>query len=234
MNNTIIYKNINSSTLKGLLISDLGDIIKPTRRQETMEVDGRDGDVYRYKGYDSYDKTIEIGLHNGFDLDAISNFFSGDGVAIFSNEPTKYYLARITKQINYERLVRYRKAKVKFTVEPFKYLIDEPNITSSDTSFTVKNLGYEDSLPTFILTGDVDEVVTIKVNGLQVYEVTIPPEGTITIDSLALNCYNSNADKNQYVKISGGDFARLKSGDNTIERGGNLDSITVMPKSRWL
>lgn len=232
--NTIIFKNINSSSIQGLLISDLGDIIKATRRQENMEVDGRDGDVYRYKGYDTYDKSISIGLFGEFNIDEISNFFSGDGVAIFSNEPTKYYRARITKQINYERLIRFRKTTVKFTVDPYKYLLDEPSVTSTVNTFTVNNAGYEDSQPTMILTGDAGEIVTIKVRDLQVYEVTIPPEGTITLDGEALNCYNSNADKNQFVKITGGNFATLKSGANSIEWGGNLDSLTVIPKSRWL
>jgi len=229
----IIFKGTNSDTISGLLISELPDITKPPRRQEAIEVDGRDGDVYRYKGYDTYKKTLQIGLHGTYDIDEIANFFSGEGAVIFSNEPTKQYTARIVDNIDFERLVRFRTAKVPFIVQPYKKLVGEDNVTGSTSPLTVENLGYEDSLPTIIIVADADEVVEIDVNAQTVLSVTMPPEGTITIDGEALNCYNSNADKNQFVTMAG-DFPTLLSGDNEISWTGDVTSVTVIPNSRWL
>lgn len=227
----VIFKGINSDTISGLIISEQPDITKATRKQEVNEIDGRDGDYYRYKGYDSYDKQIEIGLHGDYDIDEIINYFDGEGEVIFSNEPTKRYEARITKQINYERLIRFRKAKVNFTVHPFKKLVTEANVSGNTSPLSVENKGYIDALPTLIITGTAGQVGEITVNGQTVMTVTIPPEGTITIDGEAENCYNSNADKNQYVV---GEFAVFVSGDNTIAWTGGITAVTVIPNSRWL
>lgn len=231
MKNTIIFKGKNSDTIQGLLISELPSIVKPTMRQEVMEVDGRDGEIYRFKGYDSYDRTVEIGLFGDFNIDEISHFFSGEGFAIFSNEPTKKYKARITKQIEYDRLIRFRKAKVKFTVEPWKYAVNEQAVEATSSPLVVKNLGYENSKPLIKLEGVAGTVTLLSLNGAEFMEVTMPAEGVIFMDSEALNCYNLNADKNQFVK---GKFAELVAGNNTIIWTGKLAKVTVEPRSRWV
>ena len=231
MKNTIIFKGKNSDTIQGLLISELPSIVKPTMRQEVMEVDGRDGEVYRFKGYDSYDRTVEIGLFGNFNIDEISHFFNGEGFAIFSNEPTKKYKARITKQIEYDRLIRFRKAKVRFTVEPWKYAVNEQVVEASSSPLVVENLGYENSKPLIKLEGVAGTVTRLSLNGVEFMEVTIPAEGVIFIDSEALNCYNLNADKNQFVK---GKFAELVAGNNTITWTKTLTKVTVEPRSRWV
>lgn len=231
MKNTIIFKGKNSDTIQGLLISELPSIVKPTMRQEVMEVDGRDGEVYRFKGYDSYDRTVEIGLFGEFDIDEITHFFSGEGVAIFSNEPTKKYIARITKQVEFERLIRFRKAKVNFTVQPWKYAVGEQAVESTTSPLTVKNAGYELSKPLIKIEGSAGTETRLSLNGSEFMAVTIPPEGVIWLDSEALNCYNLNADKNQFVK---GKFAELVTGNNTITWTGTLTKVTIEPRSRWI
>jgi phage-related protein len=229
----IIYKGINSNTITGLLISELPDIVRPERRGDATEVDGMDGDIWRDAGYSSYEKQLEVGLYGDYNIDEIANYFSGDGWIIFSNEPTKKYYARFTRQVNFERLIRFRKAKIPFKVQPYKRLVTESNVTGATSPLTVDNQGYEVSKPTIIIVADADEVVELDVNGVTVLSVTMPPEGTITIDSETLNCFNSNADKNQYVTMAG-DFPTLLSGENEVSWSGTVTSVTVIPNSRWL
>jgi len=233
----IIFKGIDSDTISGLLISEQPAITRPARRQEAIEVDGRDGDVVNYLGYDTYEKVAKIGLHSGFDIDEVINFFSGEGWVTFANEPTKKYWGRIVKDIDFDRLIRFREAKIRWTVQPWKKLVTEANVTGSnstpDLTLTVENQGYEDSKPTIIIEADADEVIELDINAETVLSVTMPPEGTITIDSETMNCFNSNADKNQYVTMAG-DFPTLLSGDNDVSWSGTLTSITIIPNSRWL
>lgn len=229
----IIFKGVNSNTITGLLISEQPDITRPARRQTATEVAGRDGDVVAYLGYDTYEKVAEIGLYGSFDIDEVINFFSGEGWVTFANEPTKKYWGRIVKEIDFTRLIRFRKAKIRWIVQPYKKLVTESNVTGATSPLTVVNQGYENSLPTIIIVADADEVVEIDVNAVTVLSVTMPPEGTITIDSETLNCFNSNADKNQYVTMAG-DFPTLLSGDNTVSWSGTVTSVTVIPNSRWL
>lgn len=229
--NSVTFKGVSSTSITGLLIQELGDFTKPSKRTERIEIDGRDGDISNDLGYESYKKSIKIGLHSGYDLDEVINFFDGAGELIFSNEPTKRYTARVDDNIDLERLVRYREGKVDFIVQPFKKLIGEDDVVSTVAEFTVENLGYLTSKPIMTIVADEDEVIGVKINDITVCTITMPAEGTITLDSEALNAYNTAGDKNQHVV---GTFGELASGENDIEITGDFDSVTVTPNSRWL
>lgn len=119
--NYIVLNGINSTTVKGLLIQALPPISKPLMRTSVETIDGRDGDIVTRLGYSAYDKEISIGLHGDFDVDDAIKYFDSEGDVVFSNEPDKFYKYQILEQIDFERLIRFRTAKVKFHVQPFKY-----------------------------------------------------------------------------------------------------------------
>ena len=227
----VIFKGIDSDSITGLLISEQPDIVRPPRRTNRIEIDGRDGDIPEYLGYESYKKTILVGLHSGYDIDEIINFFTGEGWVTFGNEPTKRYYARIDDDASFERLVRYRTGKVTFIVQPYKKLVTEADVTGS-TTLTVTNQGYEQSRPVITIVADADEVVALKINDITVATVTMPAEGTITLDTEELNAYNSGGDKNDKV-VGTLDFT-LESGVNEVDWTGTVTSVTVTPNSRWL
>ena len=123
--NSIFWKGISSTTIPGLLICDLPPISKPKMRTKETKIDGRDGSIVEELGYESYTKTISIGLRSDFDINKVIKYFTGEGELVFSNEIDKIYNARIVERIDFERLIRFKKAKVKFLVQPFKYKRDE-------------------------------------------------------------------------------------------------------------
>ena len=125
MRNYIILNDINSNTINGLLIQQLPPISKPKMRTRVEEIDGRAGDITTQLGFSAYDKTIEIGLYKDFDIDEVISYFNSSGTVVFSNEPDKYYNYEILDQIDFERLIRFRTAKVKMHVQPFKYPTEE-------------------------------------------------------------------------------------------------------------
>lgn len=133
--NYIIWKDIDSRTLKGLIISELPPITKPAMRVQETIIDGVDGSIIEDLGYEAYDKEMTIGLHGDFDINEIIKYFSGEGNIVFSNEPDKYYKARIIDQIDYERLLRFRTASITFRVQPFKYKYQEEELEIDGTSF---------------------------------------------------------------------------------------------------
>ncbi|MDR1628565.1 MAG: phage tail family protein [Oscillospiraceae bacterium] len=150
MNNFLIWDGINSIALEGLIIQELPPITKPDQRVNKIEIEGKDGDILDDLGYQSYDKTIKIGLCGNYDINKIAKYFTGSGQIIFSNEPDKYYLAEITGQIDFERFVTFKTATVKFHCQPFKYLVDEPVIDMKiidQTQVFVINQGLEASKP---------------------------------------------------------------------------------------
>ena len=125
MRNYIILNDVNSNTINGLLIQELPPISKPKMRTQIEEIDGRAGDIVTQLGYAAYTKTISIGLYGDFDIDEVISYFNSAGTVVFSNEPDKYYNYEIIDQIDFNRLVRFRTAKVKMHVQPFKYPTEE-------------------------------------------------------------------------------------------------------------
>lgn len=121
MINYIELNGEKSTNVKGLIIQSLPPITKPKMRTSKETIDGRDGDIVTKLGYSAYDKEVGIGLHGDFDIDDAIAFFDSDGEVVFGNEPDKYYRYQILDQIDFERLVRFRTAKVKFHVQPFKH-----------------------------------------------------------------------------------------------------------------
>ena len=229
--NSITFKGVSSSTITGLLISELPPITRPARRVKRTEIDGRDGDVSEFLGYEAYRKSLIIGLYGSYDIDEVSNFFAGEGDLIFSNESGKKYEARLDDEIDFERLVRFREAKVKFTVQPWKKLVSESDFSSATSPLTVTNQGYEESKPLIHLSGTADDVIVLQLEAITFATVTIPASGEIYLDSEALNAYDNTADKNSNVV---GGFVSLPSGDSDISWSGGTVTVTVTPRSRYL
>ena len=121
MVNYIELNGEKSTNVKGLIVQSLPPITKPKMRTSVETIDGRDGDIVTKLGYSAYDKQLSIGLHGDFDVDDAIAFFDSEGGVVFGNEPDKYYRYQILDQIDFERLVRFRTAKVKLHVQPFKY-----------------------------------------------------------------------------------------------------------------
>lgn len=119
--NYIELNGEKSTNVKGLLIQSLPPITKPKMRTSIEDIDGRDGDIITKLGYAAYDKEVSIGLHGDFDIDDAIAFFDSEGEVVFGNEPDKYYRYQILDQIDFDRLVRFRTAKVKMHVQPFKH-----------------------------------------------------------------------------------------------------------------
>lgn len=230
--NYIIWNNKDSRDIKGLLICELPPITKPQMRVKETAIDGVDGSIIEELGYESYDKSIAIGLKIGADVDEITEFFTGNGEIIFSNEPNKYYKARQIKGIDYARLMRYRTAKVTFRVQPFKYDNTEVEIynPANKQEMTVVNLGNHTAKPIITIKGT--GTVELSVNGNAICRYTFPDgDDTVILDSEKQDAYWGSSLKN---KTMVGDFPVLEKGSNVISWSGAVERISIKRYSRWL
>lgn len=207
-----------STNVKGLIIQSLPPITKPKMRTSREEIDGRDGDIVTKLGYAAYDKEVSIGLHGDFDIDDAIAFLNSEGEVVFSNEPDKYYRYQILDEIDFERLVRFRTAKVKMHVQPFKHdavdrVFDIVNqflhvqdstaskfgitVTSSDGSIRVAGKA----------TGDVEMEVPIESMSLSgSYTLTASASGSAAGCALRLIDGSPSNDRS-----FGGSYMELKS-----------------------
>ena len=229
----IIWKGKSSKEIDGLIITDLPPITKPKMKTNKIEIDGRDGDIVEKVGYESYTKSLGIGLARNFNIDEVINYFTGEGELVLSDEPNKVYLASIYDSIEYDRLLRMRKATIKFYVQPYKYLKDEDKVeldVTTHTSVEVINKGLEISKPIISLEGS--GTVEIAVNNINIFKYTFPNDETkVIIDSLEEEAYYEGIYKNRNML---GEFPKLSVGSNVISWTGTLTKISIEPKSRWL
>ena len=230
---SINWKGISSDTIPGLIICELPPITKPKMRTTITKIDGRDGDIVEELGYESYTKSIQIGLARNFDINQIIKYFTGSGELIMSNESDKIYNCQIIDKIDYEKLLRFKTATIKFYTQPYKYKKNENQVTvniTSQTSVTVNNIGLEPSKPIIKLTGS--GIVDLKVNGSTIFTYTFPTNETeVVIDSLIEEAHLNGIYKNRNMV---GAFPILQPGANTIGWSGTLTKIQIQPKSRWL
>lgn len=234
----IIINGVSSKSVNGLLIQNLPAISKPKLRTSIEEIDGRDGDVVTTLGYSAYDKTFDIGLYGDYNVDDVLEFFNTSGKVIFSNEKDKYYNFAIYNQIDLERLVRFKKAKVTMHVQPFKYAATDSPISndyeSGTTSATIKvrNRGNIPSKPTLSITGS--GYIYVYLNNLQVFSINLATTTTIIIDVAAMNAQSPAGIYLNRVVTGDYDNFMLKTGVNTIQVSGAITNVTVNNVSRWI
>ena len=230
--NKVIFKGVDSTLIKGLIISELPPITKPRLRVAETQIDGVDGSIIEELGYEPYDKEILIGITTNADIDEVIEYFNGEGNIVFSNEPNKYYRVKIIEQIDYERLVRFRTAKVVFRTQPFKYLYNESYQKFENPTGTLVaiNQGSQNSKPIIIIKGS--GTVSFTLEGVTIFSYVFPSNETeVTIDSEKQDAYLGTVLKNRNMV---GDFPIFKKGKNTITLNGAVTELKVIANSRWL
>ena len=237
MRDYIILNGVNSNTITGLLISTLPPITKPKQRTQIEEINGRDGDIVTTLGYSAYDKEIQIGLYGDFDIEDVITFFNGSGTVIFSNEEDKYYNYQIIDQIDYEKLIRFKTAKVKMHVQPFKYSAVEGTRTftiTNEEEITINNSGNYVSKPVVTINGT--GTINLEVNGYEVLVINLGDSAnTVTIDTANMEAYNQNTGELMNRDVTGDyDNLYLNAGSNTISWTGTITQIQITNYSRWL
>lgn len=229
--NYIKINDVDSRSITGLLIQSLPSIIKPRRRYELEEIDGRDGDVVTFLGYGSADVEMSIGLRGNYNIDDVISFFDAEGTIVFSNEPTKYYKFSILEQIDFERLVTFRTATVLIHLQPFKYKVNETAVDLLTSNGVVVNSGNRVAKPILSLEGSGN--ISITLNGSLALQIALGDETAITIDVNALEAYNEGVLKN---RLCTGDYENLELavGTNVFEFSGTVTSAEITNYSRWL
>lgn len=238
--NYIILNGYASIGVQGLIVQELPPISKPQVRNSIETIDGRDGDIITRLGYSAYDKPLTIGLKKDANINEVIAYFSQNdsGRVIFSNEPDLYYNYDILDAVDFERLIRFKQAKINFHVQPFKYSLKEGNtefFLPSDNIVLITNSGNIYSKPILQIRGF--GTVNVSLNGVQIFTInfsTSRPE-VITIDSSKMEAYDDSGLRNRSVS---GNYAKFKlnSGRNALKFSGTgtVSQVLIENYSRWL
>lgn len=237
--NYIILNGTKSTIVQGLLIQELPPISKPQIRSNIETIDGRDGDIITRLGYAAYDKVLTIGLKPDADINSVIAYFvkNDSGRVTFSNEPELYYRFDLLEAIDFERLIRFKQAKVTYHVQPFKFKASEGNTPlylQRNHTANILNSGNIYSKPVLTIRGV--GTVTISLNSNQVFTIYFS-EGvaeTIIIDTSAMEAYNRDGVlKNRIIAGNYNNFY-LPIGMNTIGVTGQVIDCRIANYSRWI
>ncbi|KHO39116.1 transporter [Clostridium tetani] len=226
METGFVWRGIHSNE-KGLKIISLPNITTPEKREEKIIIPGRDG--YLTQSDESYEgevKPVEFDIkHDNFD--DIKTWLNGSGEVIFSNEPDRYYKARIINKLDLARVLeKFHSGIIQFDCQPFGYDLNN-DLIIIDKPISIYNEGTYESQPylKIFATGDITLSINnkvIKFTGIQDY---------IELDSELMECYKGTANCNNKMI---GEFPILKVGENKISWIGNVSKIEITPRWRCI
>lgn len=227
MEDGFIWKGIHSSE-KGLKIISLPDITTPEQRVEKVVVPGRSGDLtLTDNDYEGEVKPVEFDYFNN-NFDDIKTWLRGTGEVIFSNEPDRYYKARIINKIALDQVLKkFHSGIVQFDCQPFGYSKNNSPIIKITEAKEINNPGTMQSTPVITIYGYGNIDLNINDNIINLTNVS----NHIIIDSEIMDCYRDGQLMNNYMK---GNFPIFKVGINKISWMGNVQRLEIKPNWRWL
>ena len=232
MTDYFIWNGVDCRT-KGIHVSELPPITIPLERSKQTNVPGRPGSLTQLEGDDVYDDMILTAtcfIADPAQIPAIAAWLKGKGTVTFANRTGGHYNARITNQIPFEKVLRgnpHCSFAVNFRCFPFWYKDNVSDATITTSGSTITNPGSVYSEPLITLTGSGD--ITLMV-GTTIVELTDITTG-IVLDCSLKEAYLGTTLMNDHMS---GDFPVLKPGLNAISWSGNVTSVVISPRWRFL
>lgn len=215
----------------GLKIESISRPSRAEQKLETFEISGRAEPFYKlFDEYKPYAITAVLTALYKSDLSAAHQWLSGSGELMFSDTPNLKYTAisckeaKITRQGSANTI---SKIAVNFTVMPFAYAIDNPEIAISSGD-VVTNSGTIFAQPIYKIVGN--GTVNLIVNG-ETLTINNLSGGEFVIDTQRMIAYEGTTVKlNQTV----GKLPFLAVGDNIIAWNGDVTSVKIIKNARYL
>lgn len=222
------FKGISSENM-GLVVNKMPNYVKPKRRNEVIEVKGKDGANIIEYGFAPYTIKANVTLMDISKLDEIISWLDGSGQLVVSDDPYKYRNVSVLEGIDYARLSDFKEASVEFFVyDPYRYINGEVARTVTSFPGSVRNDGTTTSKPIITIVGS--GYVSITINGTT-FGYTFPSGESVKLDCEEMDATYDGILRNQYMT---GNFPTLKVGVNSITVSGTVTSIKFEKHSRYL
>ena len=232
MTDYFIWNGVDCRT-KGIHVSELPPITIPLERSKQTNVPGRPGSLTQLEGDDVYDDMILTAtcfIADPAQIPAIAAWLKGKGTVTFANRTGGHYNARIANQIPFEKVLRgnpHCSFAVNFRCYPFWYQENVSDVTITTSGETITNPGSVNSEPLITVYGSGN--ITLMI-GTTIVELT-NVSSNIVLDCALKEAYKGTTLMNDHMS---GDFPVLKPGLNAVSWSGNVTSIVISPKWRYL
>ena len=227
----VIINNQNTKNL-GFALVGRPSIASAEKKYETTEVEGRDGSLTRFLGYDDLKFSLNFNILFQSDikqkLREIKGVLAQASTLSFDDSPNFYYKIKQAQISETESVIKASGVfSVDFVAEPFEYQ------KTSSTAYTTKPINLTNqttttALPIIKVTGTGTVVLSVNGVGITLTGLT----SSITLDSELQEAYtglttNMNSSMN-------GEFPVFKIGSNSITWTGTVTKVEIDPKWRWL
>lgn len=240
-----------SFILNGVNSEDINTVIQsrplieaPLRKVGWKSPYGVDGDVPFDEGAYSNTNLEMVMLTNGTDYikdrQTLYNLMDGRGkylelIPYF--DPGKIYRVMLNSAVQFENNHMFGQAQAvstKWTVKPYKYLVDNTPITLTGLSGTVNNPTNYTAQPIIRLTGSGGRV-TLTVNGVE--HIITDVNGQLYLNSEIYAAYTSSTggiltNKNNLITFR--EYPTFEPGTNTISVEGAVSEVYIEPRWRSL
>lgn len=238
------WKNQRCTAL-GIIATQLPEHIIPAVRQEFKDVPGRTGSIVQKQGtgnkevYDDITLTVQCFVPDEHNLTDIDAYLHGSGPIEFANRPGITYMATITNQIPFAKILRGRPQRsfpVVFRCSPYGYL-EAADIEVQPGSSSIRNPGNTFSEPeiTFYPGADYSDsnsTCTLTVNGTEM-AVTFPTASSVLrVETETGHAYmidNSGRRADGYISCD--EFPCFLPGTNQVSLTGCVSRAVLNP--RW-
>ncbi|GGN59300.1 phage tail protein [Oceanobacillus indicireducens] len=211
-------------------------VVVPTPEQETehIEIKGRHSSLTKKGAFKDIELPIEFFFYENTSFKAAfriakMKFFNAKTLGFNDDESVFYKIKSVKIDDAINDVLEMGEFTVIFRLDPFQYEIADSSRTITGRT-TLNNPGYESQpiiIATVAGTGKIyinDQVITIQ-----------DVNGTIIIDSELMNAYRNNngiiTNLNNHMI---GDFPVLGHGSNVINFDGDIESLEINPRWRWV
>lgn len=227
----VIINNQNTKTL-GFALVGRPSIPSANKRYESTEVEGRDGSLTRFLGYEDLKFSLNFNILFQTDikqkLREIKGVLAQAGTLSFDDSPNFYYKIKQAQISETESVIKASGVfSVEFIAEPYEY---QKTLSTAYTTkpISLTNQTTAEALPIIKITGTGTVVLNINGTGITLTGLT----SSIVLDSELQEAYtglttNMNSNMN-------GNFPVLKIGSNSITWTGTVTKVEIDPKWRWI
>ena len=219
MNDNYKWNGITFNS-KGIIIEKVPVIPRAKHEYTTYDIPGRNGFLtIDDKTYEGIPFELECHFKDNANVNEIRAFLDGYGTLQVDNE--KVYTGYISNQIDFEKIVNFRKFLIQFMLQPVARALTETTTTLTtglNKSLTINDM-YTNTEPTFEVTASGNVSVTWNEKTFNIYNA----DGTYILDC------NAKVITKSGVNASGsmsGEFPTLKP-SNTYSTTGTISSFKV-------
>ena len=227
----VIRNNQNPKNL-GFALVGRPSIPSADKKYETIEVEGRDGALTKFIGYQDLKFSLKFNILFQSDikqkLREIKGLLSVAKTLAFDDSPNFFYKIKRCQISDTETIIKQSGVfSVEFIADPFEFESSSVLEYENPSNLLIRNNTTYFSQPVLKIFGQGN--IKLYVND-ELVEVKNINEG-IVIDSEMQEAYYNNDNINHQML---GDFPIFGIGENKIRTEGNIDKIEILPNWRWL